>query len=64
MIPLDPKHLRYRVNYTNGQVSNTFASRAAAERERDAGDPPKGFVEFQDPDTHEWFSCRYLKENK
>jgi len=50
--------MTYRVNYGNGQVSHTmskkecFAHIASQELYR-------GYmlVEFQDPDTSEWFSC-------
>lgn len=56
-------NLRYRVNYGNGQVEYPEANRhglkaaciayiAAMDLYRDYA-----FVEFQDPDTDEWFAC-------
>lgn len=53
---------KYRINFGNGQVSNTFKSLKAAEAERDLGEAPKGHIEFRDPDTGEWFNVKWLRE--
>lgn len=53
---------KFRVNFGQGQVSNTFRSRKEAEKELALSDTPKGFVQFKDLDTGEWFNVRHLKE--
>lgn len=49
---------RYRVNYGNGQVDyvpgHTRRACNALIAAHLGGGPP-GYVEFQDPDTREWF---------
>jgi hypothetical protein len=57
--------LGWRVNYGNGQVSETYRSRGAAERElrRVRGQLHGGeaFLEFQEPETRDWFDARHVR---
>ena len=64
--------LRYRVNYGQGQVSETFedrfrswdyfsAKRAALKHLAELPEPRGAFIEFQDPDTGDWFPIGVLR---
>lgn len=58
--------LGWRVNYGNGQVSETLRSRGAAERElkdlrRRGLDRAGAFIEFQEPETLDWFPASHLR---
>lgn len=52
---------KYRVNFGQGQVSNTFPTRKEAEYELTFHDEPNAFIQFKDLDTGEWFDVRHLK---
>lgn len=54
--------MKYRVNYGNGTVSSETTSKRLALRQRAECFAQEkygaySFVEFQDPDTGDWFSC-------
>jgi hypothetical protein len=58
--------MKYRLNFGNGQVSNTFDSKRAAMAERAMlaeysrrinQAPGPLTLQFRDPDTGEWFAC-------
>lgn len=55
---------KYRVNFGQGQVSNTFPTRKEAEYEMTFHDEPNAFIQFKDLDTGEWFNIRHLKEQR
>lgn len=55
---------KYRVNFGQGQVSNTFPTRKEAEYEMTFVDEPGAFIQFKDLDTGEWFNIKHLKEQR
>jgi hypothetical protein len=59
----DYKSKKFRVNFGQGQVSNTFNTKKEAERELKNDPSPGGaFIEFKDLDTGDWFNVHRLKE--
>ena len=55
---------KYRVNFGQGQVSNTFPTRKEAEYEMTFIDEPNAFIQFKDLDTGEWFNIKHLREQR
>lgn len=55
---------KYRVNFGQGQVSNTFPTRKEAEYEMTFIDEPGAFIQFKDLNTGEWFNVKHLREQR
>lgn len=55
---------KYRVNFGQGQVSNTFPTRKEAEYEMTFIDEPNAFIQFKDLNTGEWFNIKHLREQR
>lgn len=55
---------KYRVNFGQGQVSNTFPTRKEAEYEMTFLDEPNAFIQYKDLNTGEWFNIKHLKEQR
>jgi len=55
---------KYRVNFGQGQVSNTFPTKKEAEYEMTFIDEPGAFIQFKDLNTGEWFNIKHLREQR